>query len=68
MAIRGRIRRPTRRPGSKFVPHQLVAPGKPTGDTTAIEIVDAKGNLFSCTPSSGWLAGGAYIAGDTGCR
>jgi gamma-glutamyltranspeptidase/glutathione hydrolase len=28
--------------------------------------VDAKGNLFSCTPSSGWLVGGAYIAGDTG--
>ena len=24
------------------------------------------GNLFSCTPSSGWLVGGAYIAGDTG--
>ena len=24
------------------------------------------GNLFSCTPSSGWLMGGAYIAGDTG--
>jgi gamma-glutamyltranspeptidase/glutathione hydrolase len=29
-------------------------------------VVDARGNLFSCTPSSGWLMGGAYIAGDTG--
>jgi len=36
------------------------------GDTTAIEIVDAQGNLFSSTPSSGWLLGGAFVAGDTG--
>jgi gamma-glutamyltranspeptidase / glutathione hydrolase len=36
------------------------------GDTTAIEIVDREGNLFSATPSSGWLLGGAYVAGDTG--
>jgi len=28
--------------------------------------VDAEGNLFSATPSSGWLLGGAFIAGDTG--
>ena len=40
--------------------------GDPASDTTAIEIVDARGNLFSCTPSSGWLVGGAYVAGDTG--
>ena len=44
----------------------LEQPHSPTADTTAIEIVDAQGNLFSCTPSSGWLMGGAYIAGDTG--
>lgn len=36
------------------------------GDTTAIQVVDAKGNLFSATPSSGWLLGGAFVAGDTG--
>ncbi|HXH06909.1 MAG TPA: gamma-glutamyltransferase, partial [Vicinamibacterales bacterium] len=36
------------------------------GDTTAIEVADAAGNLFSATPSSGWLLGGAFIAGDTG--
>jgi gamma-glutamyltranspeptidase/glutathione hydrolase len=40
--------------------------GGPVADTTAIEVVDRHGNLFSCTPSSGWLLGGAYIAGDTG--
>ena len=55
-----------RPPATPFVPHQLTRPGDPASDTTAIEIVDARGNLFSCTPSSGWLAGGAYIAGDTG--
>jgi gamma-glutamyltranspeptidase/glutathione hydrolase len=49
-----------------FRPHQLGRPGDPPSDTTAIEVVDAKGNLFSCTPSSGWLIGGAYVAGDTG--
>jgi gamma-glutamyltranspeptidase/glutathione hydrolase len=36
------------------------------GDTTSIQIVDAEGNLFSATPSSGWLLGGAFVAGDTG--
>jgi gamma-glutamyltranspeptidase/glutathione hydrolase len=36
------------------------------GDTTAIQVVDAEGNLFSATPSSGWLLGGAFVAGDTG--
>lgn len=39
---------------------------KETGDTTAIQVVDAQGNLFSATPSSGWLLGGAFVAGDTG--
>jgi gamma-glutamyltranspeptidase / glutathione hydrolase len=53
-------------PAAPFRPHQLRRPGGPSSDTTAIEVVDAKGNLFSCTPSSGWLVGGAYIAGDTG--
>ncbi len=49
-----------------FVPHMLARPAGPSADTTAIEVVDAHGNLFSCTPSSGWLLGGAYVAGDTG--
>ena len=49
-----------------FTPHKLTPPAGPTADTTAIEVVDRQGNLFSCTPSSGWLLGGAYIAGDTG--
>jgi gamma-glutamyltranspeptidase/glutathione hydrolase len=54
-----------RAPAKPFQPHRLKG-GSPFADTTAIEIVDAQGNLFSCTPSSGWLIGGAYIAGDTG--
>lgn len=54
------------KPKVMFRPRALAPPGSPTADTTAIEIVDAQGNLFSCTPSSGWLMGGAYIAGDTG--
>jgi gamma-glutamyltranspeptidase / glutathione hydrolase len=40
--------------------------GKEHGDTTSIQVADAKGNLFSATPSSGWLLGGAFVAGATG--
>ncbi len=36
------------------------------GDTTSIQIADAQGNLFSATPSSGWILGGAFVAGRTG--
>ncbi|HEY2433622.1 MAG TPA: gamma-glutamyltransferase family protein [Vicinamibacterales bacterium] len=36
------------------------------GDTTSLQVVDAAGNLFSATPSSGWILGGAFIAGRTG--
>ncbi len=58
------------RGGQQFVatfrPRRLTVTGGPSNDTTAIEVVDASGNLFSCTPSSGWLIGGAYVAGDTG--
>ncbi|MDQ3071150.1 MAG: gamma-glutamyltransferase family protein, partial [Acidobacteriota bacterium] len=39
---------------------------KEPGDTTAMQVVDRDGNLFSATPSSGWLLGGAFVAGDTG--
>jgi gamma-glutamyltranspeptidase/glutathione hydrolase len=35
-------------------------------DTTNINVADAKGNLFSASPSSGWFFGGVFIAGDTG--
>ncbi|MEO6212800.1 MAG: gamma-glutamyltransferase family protein [Vicinamibacterales bacterium] len=41
-------------------------PAREPGDTTSLQIVDAEGNLFSATPSSGWLLGGAFVAGDTG--
>lgn len=44
------------------VPH---APKEP-GDTTSIQVADAAGNLFSATPSSGWILGGAFVAGRTG--
>ena len=40
--------------------------GKEHGDTTSIQVADAGGNLFSATPSSGWLLGGAFVAGSTG--
>jgi len=42
------------------------APAREPGDTTSLQVVDAEGNLFSATPSSGWLLGGAFVAGDTG--
>ena len=66
MAIPGRTSGRPDDPHAAFVPHRLKLPGDPASDTTAIEVVDARGNLFSATPSSGWLVGGAYIAGDTG--
>lgn len=47
-------------------PQLTGVPAREPGDTTAIEIVDQAGNLFSATPSSGWLLGGAFVAGDTG--
>ena len=56
-----------RRPTVRYVPHaQPAASHRPSGDTTAVDVVDAQGNLFSSTPSSGWILGGAFIAGDTG--
>jgi gamma-glutamyltranspeptidase/glutathione hydrolase len=51
---------------SGAVPQLTGEPGREPGDTTAIEVVDREGNLFSATPSSGWLLGGAFVAGDTG--
>jgi gamma-glutamyltranspeptidase/glutathione hydrolase len=45
---------------------QAEEPQKEKGDTTSLQVVDADGNLFSATPSSGWLLGGAFVAGSTG--
>jgi gamma-glutamyltranspeptidase / glutathione hydrolase len=54
-------------PTPRYRPH---AQGRPSaiepGDTTGVDVVDKDGNLFSATPSSGWLLGGAFVAGDTG--
>jgi gamma-glutamyltranspeptidase / glutathione hydrolase len=50
-----------------ITPPQLTgAPAREPGDTTSLQVVDRDGNLFSATPSSGWLLGGAFVAGDTG--
>ena len=54
-------------PAVRYTPHsQGEGPRAEPGDTTCVDAVDGDGNLFSATPSSGWLLGGAFIAGDTG--
>ena len=54
-------------PATRYVPHsQGRKTGTEAGDTTCVDVVDRDGNLFSATPSSGWLLGGAFVAGDTG--
>jgi gamma-glutamyltranspeptidase / glutathione hydrolase len=54
-------------PANLYQPHsQGEPPRAEPGDTTCVDAVDNDGNLFSATPSSGWLLGGAFIAGDTG--
>lgn len=57
-----------RRDSSSYFPHSQgePTPGYVAGDTTCVNAVDKDGNLFSATPSSGWILGGAFIAGDTG--
>ena len=53
--------------GRRYTPHtQGEKSGATAGDTTCVDVVDKDGNLFSATPSSGWLLSGAFIAGDTG--
>jgi gamma-glutamyltranspeptidase / glutathione hydrolase len=47
------------------LPFSLTSVKEP-GDTTSVQAVDAQGNLFSATPSSGWILGGAFVAGRTG--
>src|SRR5262249_31740056 len=57
----------TRPPARRYTPHaQGVKTSIQAGDTTCVDVVDKDGNLFSATPSSGWLLGGAFVAGDTG--
>jgi gamma-glutamyltranspeptidase/glutathione hydrolase len=54
-------------PARRYVPHsQGQKAATVSGDTTCVDVVDKDGNLFSATPSSGWLLGGAFVAGDTG--
>jgi gamma-glutamyltranspeptidase/glutathione hydrolase len=54
-------------PAIRYTPHpQGVRSTAASGDTTCVDVVDKDGNLFSATPSSGWLLGGAFIAGETG--
>jgi len=54
-------------PPTRYVPHaQGIRTSVGAGDTTCVDVVDKDGNLFSATPSSGWLLGGAFVAGDTG--
>jgi len=54
-------------PAVRYTPHsQGMKASSTNGDTTCVDVVDRDGNLFSATPSSGWLLGGAFIAGDTG--
>ena len=54
-------------PAARYIPHaQGLKTATGVGDTTCVDVVDKDGNLFSATPSSGWMLGGAFIAGDTG--
>jgi gamma-glutamyltranspeptidase / glutathione hydrolase len=51
-----------------FVPASVAERVSATGspDTTTVDVADAKGNLFSASPSSAWFFGGVFVAGDTG--
>ncbi len=62
-------------PASQGEPRARLAAASPTSpdgslpkplDTTTVNVADAKGNLFSASPSSAWFFGGTFIAGDTG--
>jgi gamma-glutamyltranspeptidase/glutathione hydrolase len=55
------------RPGAFGGPLPMVKTTEPTlgvADTTCVNAVDSKGNVFSATPSGAWLP--SVIAGDTG--
>jgi gamma-glutamyltranspeptidase/glutathione hydrolase len=55
------------RPGLGHLPHVVGAPvtpgaGEPTrGDTVHLDVVDRRGNMFSATPSGGWLQSSPVI-------
>lgn len=53
-------------PAARYMPHSQGEKESGSGDTTCVNTVDRDGNLFSATPSSGWMLGGAFLAGDTG--
>ncbi len=53
-------------PAVRYQPHAQGEKASGSGDTTCVNTVDHEGNLFSATPSSGWMLGGAFIAGETG--
>jgi gamma-glutamyltranspeptidase/glutathione hydrolase len=55
--------RPGNLPGSAPAASTGSDPSK-NNDTTCVQAVDSKGNVFSATPSGAWLPG--VIAGDTG--
>lgn len=52
--------------GAPESPREPTELEKEHGDTTSLQVADAEGNLFSATPSSGWILGGAFVAGKTG--
>ncbi|HSP73682.1 MAG TPA: gamma-glutamyltransferase family protein [Gaiellaceae bacterium] len=58
------------RPGGGRLPPQVSGPrdlagaGEPTrGDTVHVDVVDRRGNVFSATPSGGWLQSSPVIPG-----
>jgi gamma-glutamyltranspeptidase/glutathione hydrolase len=53
-------------PEVRYSPHVQGQYSGASADTTAIQVVDRQGNLFSSTASSGWLYRGGFVAGDTG--
>jgi gamma-glutamyltranspeptidase/glutathione hydrolase len=41
--------------------HQIVGSGKVIGDTVHIDVIDKAGNMFTATPSGGWLQSSPVI-------
>jgi gamma-glutamyltranspeptidase / glutathione hydrolase len=53
-------------PGAMPLAMRPAVPPGGSPDTTCVNVADARGNLFSASPSSAWFFGGVFIAGDTG--
>ncbi len=64
--VRGTAELPVSHTTPARAPSRTPLETKEPGDTTSVQVADAEGNLFSATPSSGWLLGGAFVAGRTG--